>query len=149
MPYCTQADLVAAYGEEDLIKRQPLRDMEADAPDTAAVESAIDAATTEIDSYVLQRYRLPLGADAAARLKRRCVDIAMYYLAGTPSGQDDEKRKRYDDAVEWLRKLAMGKVLLQSRPEATFRSEERRHFYPNDRGFVDPYRRPGRIGRFA
>lgn len=152
MPYCTQADLVAAYGEEELLKIQPESSPPVDPPvlSTAAIEAAIQAATDEIDSYVMRRYRLPLDAAKAALLKRRCVDIAVYRLAHDPSGEDNTKRTRYNDAMKWLEKLATGKVVLAPQPQAKIQSEERRQFYPrDDGGFFDPYNRPGRIGRFA
>ena len=105
MTYCTQADMEAAYGFEELVKSQPLANPPVDPPalDTRAISAAIQAASDEIDSYVMQRYRLPLAAELAERLKHRCVDIAMYHLGPTVSAQDDLKHKRYDDAVEWLK----------------------------------------------
>ena len=150
MPYCVAADLEAAYGLEELLKCQPLAYPPADPPvlDTAAVDAAIQGATDEIDSYVMQRYRLPLAAAPAARLKRRCVDIAMYKLAVSVSGDDDLKRKRYEDALEWLEKVASGKALLESRPIAKITSDERREFWPDAR-HNNPYTRPGRLGRFS
>ena len=150
MPYCVVADLEKAYGLEELLKAQPLANPPADPPvlDTAAIDAAIQGATDEIDSYVMQRYRLPLTAAPAARLKRRCVDMAMYKLAISVSGDDDLKRMRYEDALEWLEKVASGDALLESRPVAQITSDERREFHPNAR-HNNPYVRPGRLGRFS
>lgn len=130
MPYCTQADIVAAYGIEEVLKAQPLASPPVDPPviDSAAVAAAIEAATVEIDSYVMARYRLPLADELAARLKNRCVDVAMWHLSMSTSGDDDLKRKRYDDAIAWLKMLAMGKVVLTPRPQAQIESEEKREF---------------------
>ena len=151
MTYCTQADLEAAFGVEAIITTQPLATPPADPPvvDVAAVAAAIQAATDEIDSYVMQRYTLTLAAELAARLKRRCLDLAMYHLAPTVSSQDDVKHKRYDDAVEWLQKLADGDVVLEPRPAVKMTSEERREFHPDPRYTNNPYSRRGRRGRFS
>ena len=151
MPYCTQDDLIDAYGEEELKRTQPLDDLGVDPVilDTAAVASAIQSATDEINTYVMTRYRLPLGDTEAALLKRRCIDIAMYYLAHCPAGENDTRRRRYEDAVEWLTMLAEGKVLLRRRPDAVIKSEPRREFRIPGNHAQNPYNRPGRYGRFA
>ena len=130
MPYCTMADVEAAYGKEAILTAQPRAVPEVDplAVDTAAVDAAIEAATDEIDSYVMARYSLPLADELADRLKRRCVDMAMYSLSPSVSGQDDEKRKRYDDAVAWLKMVAEGEVVLTPRPAASITSDEPRGF---------------------
>ena len=130
MTYCTQADIETAYGVEEILKTQPRAVPPVDPPtvNAAAVEAAIQAATVEIDSYVMERYGLPLAGELAALLKRRCVDMAMYYLAQSPSGEDDTKRKRYEDAVAWLKMVASGKALLTPRPAAEISSEPRRGF---------------------
>ena len=150
MTYCTQADIEGAYGVEEIIKTQPnpVPAVDPEVIDTDSVAAAIQAATDEIDSYVVQRYTLPLAATLAARLKRRCIDMTMYHLGPSVSSQDDVKHKRYDDALEWLQKVADGEVLLQSRPVAKITSDERREFHPGTR-FNSPYTRPGRIGRFS
>ena len=130
MPYCTQADVEAAYGIEEILKTQPPAHPPVDPPvvDAAAVEAAIQAATDEIDSYVMSRYRLPLVDALAAILTRRCVDMAMYKLAYSASGEDDVKRRRYKDAVAWLKMIASGEAVLTPRPAAVITSDERRGF---------------------
>ena len=157
MAYCTQDDLLAAYGEEELLKAQPLGDPAVEPPviDGAAVAAAIQAAADEIDSYVLQRYRLPLAGAAAARLKRRCVDIAMYYLAPSPAAANSTRRLRYEDAVQWLKGVAAGYQVLEPRPAAAIQSDARRHVSipgnPSSRrqSSGSPCGPPGRRGRFT
>jgi phage gp36-like protein len=89
-------------------------------------EAALDAASDLIDSYLRQRYTLPLvswGHD----LKRACAIIAAWdlisargYNPNDPA--DDNLRQRYEDTIAWLRDISAGKVAPQitdSTPGAT------------------------------
>ena len=144
MPYCTPADIEAVYGREELLRAQPRTYPPVDPPvvSAAAVDAAIEAATVEIDSYVMARHRLPLPDALAARLKNRCVDIAMYHLASSVSGGDDLKRRRYEDAVAWLAMLARGEVVLEPRRAIEITSEPQRDFRLPTNYFDGPYDGP-------
>jgi phage gp36-like protein len=83
------------------------------------------AATTEMASGILAaRYDLPIvlwGTD----LSQATCKITAYDLLSVrgfnPDGDDDNVRKRYDDAMDWLRAVAAGSIspvgLVDSTPE--------------------------------
>lgn len=106
MPYATQADIIDQYGEPELVVAS---DHDGDGlPDPEVVERALAAASDEIDTYLASRYPLPL-ATVPAILKPLCVDIALYKMS-VGLGVTDEKRRRYEDAVRLLTKIAEGKI---------------------------------------
>lgn len=105
--YCTQADMVDRFGEEELIQLTDRAGL--DVIDTVVLDRAIADATAEIDGYLASRYQLPL-AETPPSLTRIASDIARYFLyddAATSSVQD-----RYDNAVKFLRGVARGDVSL-------------------------------------
>jgi phage gp36-like protein len=109
MAYANETDIIALYGAE-------LLDMLADKTgdgvrDAAAVARALDDAASLIDGYLSQRYTLPLAA-VPALLKTLCIDIALYRLASNPALLSDDARRRYDDAVKFLRDIGAGKASL-------------------------------------
>jgi phage gp36-like protein len=109
MAYASETDIIALYGAE-------LLDMLADKTgdgvrDAAAVARALDDAGSLIDGYLSQRYTLPLAV-VPALLKTLCIDIALYRLASNPALLSDDARRRYDDAVKFLRDIGAGKASL-------------------------------------
>lgn len=108
MPYATQSDIVTLYGDAALV----VADRDGDGlPDAAAVARALASASEEIDLYVGARYRLPLPA-GVPMLMQWCVDIALYRLAQTADVLSDEIRRRYDDALAALQRVAKGGAAL-------------------------------------
>ena len=105
--YATTQDIITAYGEDALIAA-----MDDDAVvHEPTVTAALEKATAEIDSYIADRYPLPLPS-TPARLRDICVDIATYKFSQTADVLTDEIRQRYEDAVKWLDKVASGRVSL-------------------------------------
>lgn len=119
--YISQASLEARYGEEAVnFDADDDGDQELDADKVAR---AIGDAEAEVNSYVGRVYPLPLPGvtDIAApesntsvppELRRVATDIAMYRLVPEHDRLTKERRKRYDDAVAWLKSLAMKEVVL-------------------------------------
>lgn len=108
MAYATQDDIVALYSLDAL----HVADRDGDGvPDAAAVARALDGAAAEIDSYLGVRYQLPV-ADPSGLLKQFSVDVAMYRLALSRDVLTEEHRRRYDDVVKHLVKIAEGKASL-------------------------------------
>jgi phage gp36-like protein len=101
--YATREDLVARFANE-------VEQLESMHPQgNAAVESAIQDATEEIDGYLAGRYDLPLPS-VPNNLKRLACDIARYYLYfENPTGLVE---KRYEQAVDYLKMLANKKAHL-------------------------------------
>lgn len=92
------------------INADALRDMDADTKG-----DALDAASSLADSYLRGRYTMPLvswGDD----LRRAVVGIAVYDLMsnrGFDEQGDAQIRKKYDDAIAWLKEVARN----QAHPE--------------------------------
>lgn len=106
MSYATQADIELHFGEAQVLIASD-RDGDGVA-DTGLIDSALLKASEEIDSYLIMRYSLPL-ATTPGILKSVCCEIAMYRLSPDTS-YTEEKRKRYEDAIKWLRDVAKGLV---------------------------------------
>ena len=108
-PYATAADIQERYGEETyLLSFDRLSDGSIDAD---AVTKALTAATSEINSYVGARYDLPLATVPDILVQYAC-DIAIYRGSDQAKTLTKEKRKRYEDARDWLKLVAAGKATL-------------------------------------
>ena len=106
--YATQADIATIYGANALVVADHNRD---GIVDSAAVARALTSASGEIDTYLAARYSLPL-AEVPEFLVQLAVDIGLYRLALSSDVQSEEHRKRYDDALGHLRRIAEGKAAL-------------------------------------
>jgi len=76
------------------------------------LQTAIGSAERLIDSYISQRYPLPLGQAFidASSLPEFCNDIVRYKLSDNRATEEVESRK--DDARRWLRDISMNKASL-------------------------------------
>lgn len=104
MAYATRSDIEAIYGAGFL---QTL--VAADLDFDAAVTRACAASSAEIDSYLGQRYTLPLSVSPEI-VRTWCVDIACWRLAGTITSMSEETRKRAERALGILKDVAAGKA---------------------------------------
>ena len=102
--YATEENLVARFGQEV----DQLKLMHASA--STAVEDALQDATEEINGYIGGRYALPLP-NVPSNLERMACDIARYRLYFQQP--TEEVRKRYEDAISFLKLVATGKAHLQ------------------------------------
>lgn len=108
MAYAILTDITTIYGPNALY----VADRDGDgAAETGAVDRALQSASDEIDSYLAVRYQLPL-AETPGMLVQACVDIAVYRLAQTADVLSDELRRRYDDTIAFLKRIADGKAAL-------------------------------------
>ena len=113
MPYATQVDMIARFGEDELIE---LTDRDnAGAINAAVVEGALADAESEINSYLASRISLPL-ADVPRVLTLKACDMARYFLEG--ANVREEVKERYEAAVRFLRDVAAGKAQLGNSPQA-------------------------------
>jgi len=78
------------------------------------IDDAAEGASREMDGYFRDRFKLPftqVGTDVA----RHCAAIAAYDLL-TARGYrpidpgEDVPRQRYDDAIDWLKRVATGTI---------------------------------------
>lgn len=109
MAYADLDALRARYGM-DILRVAADRDQDGEI-DAGVIEQATADASAEIDSYVGALHRLPL-AHVPEVLVRLCCDIALYRLSADAGSGTEEKRKRYEDAVALLRRIASGEVSL-------------------------------------
>ena len=108
--YATEADLVARFGEE-------IGSLKVMVSNPTFVEDAIQDATEEINGHIGDRYPLPLP-NVPSNLKRMACDIARYRLYFQQP--TDEVRKRYEDAVAFLKRVADNKAHLQIQLPITY-----------------------------
>lgn len=111
MPYASPNDMIARYPNRDLVQLSN-EDPTQTTVNAAALEQALNDAAAEIDGYLESRFALPL-ADPPAVLSRLTCDIAMYRLQSLRPLHDlADARKRYEDAVDLLVRVARGEVTL-------------------------------------
>lgn len=102
--YATEENLVARFGQEvDQLKLMH-------ASTSTAVDDALQDATEEINGYIGGRYALPL-LNVPSNLERMACDIARYRLYFQQP--TEEVRKRYEDAISFLKLVTTGKAHLQ------------------------------------
>ena len=101
--YATEPDLVARFGEE-------IGNLKLMVSNPTFVDDAIQDATEEINGHIGGRYPLPLP-NVPSNLKRMACDIARYRLYFEQP--TEEVRKRYEDAIAFLKRVADSKAHLQ------------------------------------
>ena len=107
MAYATLNDLVARFGQEELIQltdRQGLGVI-----DGNAVQAALVDADALIESYLAQRYALPVSP-VPQLLKRIAADTARFLLHGNAA--TEAVRAAYKDALKVLSDLSDGPAVL-------------------------------------
>ena len=106
--YVEVSGLIARFGEQELIQ---LTDRASTGVIvTSVAERAIADATAEIDGYLRAGgYTVPLSP-APELLERIAADIARFHLYDDQA--TEEVRKRYEDQVALLRRIASGDVRL-------------------------------------
>ena len=101
--YATEPDLVARFGEE-------IGNLKLMVSNPTFVDDAIQDETEEINGHIGGRYPLPLP-NVPSNLKRMACDIARYRLYFEQP--TEEVRKRYEDAIAFLKRVADNKAHLQ------------------------------------
>jgi phage gp36-like protein len=103
--------MIARYPNRDLVQLSN-EDPTETTVNSATLQQALSDASAEIDGYLESRFALPLN-DPPAVLQRLACDIAMYRLQSLrPLHDVADARKRYEDAVELLVRVAHGEVTL-------------------------------------
>jgi phage gp36-like protein len=82
---------------------------------TAIQQAHLDAASDTVDSYIADQCTLPLIAPFPASIKMRVCQIAAYTLLiargyNPDNGPDELMKMQHDGAMEWLEKVAAGKI---------------------------------------
>lgn len=105
MTYASLEDLQARFGAEEILQ---LADRNRDGViDAGVIDRALADADAEINGYLGSRYQLPL-AEVPQIVNVYACDIARFRLYHDLA--TEEVRKRYEDALKFLRMVAEGKV---------------------------------------
>lgn len=110
MAYATLDQLVSLFGAEEI---RALSDRQGTgALDEQVVREALERASSEVDSYLADRYSTPLSAEAPipAVVASITGDIARYRMTGGDIRDSDPIRDRYVRALNWLRDVSDGKA---------------------------------------
>lgn len=99
--YASRADFEQAFGVNEA------SDLEG--TDVGRVDAALLRAGAECDAYLAARYSTPVLSVNPA-LEQATVDIARYRLWDDRAS--DEVRRRYEDALRWLRDVSKGLAAL-------------------------------------
>jgi phage gp36-like protein len=110
MPYCTVADLVGIFGQDDIAALTNRQDTQATTVDDAIALQAIVQAEAEINVYLEGRYPLPL-ASTPLILTQVTADIARFYLH-TRIDEEHPVAQRYRQRVKLLEGIAAGRLSL-------------------------------------
>lgn len=108
--YATVQDFVTRVGEKQAIE---LTDREFEnAVNEAVLTVALSDSSSQIDGYLIGRYRLPLPS-VPQNLTRLCCDLARYRLCSmTGVTITDEIIERYKLSLKELELIATGKIAL-------------------------------------
>jgi phage gp36-like protein len=111
MAYSTQADLAEQVSEAELTELTD--DVGAGIVDASVAVRALADADGEIDSYCGSRYTVPF-MPVPVMIRKLAVDIALYnlYTRRAILKMPEERQKRYDNAIRFLRDLAKGLIAL-------------------------------------
>jgi phage gp36-like protein len=103
--------MIARYPNRDLVQLTN-EDPTQTAINAGVIGQALADASTEIDGYLDGRFALPLN-DVPTVLNRLACDVAMYRLQSLrPLHDMVDARKRYEDAVQLLVRVAREEVTL-------------------------------------
>ena len=116
MAYATLDQLVSLFGADEirtLSDRQGTGEL-----DEAVISDALERASSEVDSYLADRYATPLSdSDPIPPVVVSVAgDIARYRLTGGDIRDTDPIRERYTKALNWLRDVADGKAGIPGLP---------------------------------
>ncbi len=114
MNYITNSDIELRLGHAGYVH---LSDDDGDgAADEDVVNEARAAAEGELDSYLAFRHATPIDLVAhpelAGLLKSVALDLAEYRLRLRRPPVGEDARRRRDETIEWLRRIADGTVAL-------------------------------------
>lgn len=110
MAYATIDQLVSLFGAEEI---RLLSDRQGTGEgDDAVIQAALERASSEVDSYLADRYATPLSSVGPVPPIVVSVtgDIARYRLTGGDVRDSDPIRERYVRALGWLRDVADGRA---------------------------------------
>ncbi|WP_347253458.1 DUF1320 domain-containing protein [Leminorella grimontii] len=139
MGYCTQDDLIEAFGEKEIRQLSDRASPPTGQIDSAVVNNAISDADSEINMYLEGRGLLPLKSVPEV-LRRIACDLARFYLYQNPK-DDSPVAKTYGRRVKQLEGVAAGRLSLGldsagevMEPEDTVMFSSGRNMFKRDTG---------------
>ncbi|WP_336021369.1 gp436 family protein [Acinetobacter pittii] len=109
MSYATADAMIKKFGEHELIQLtdnvQPYQDV----INYDKLNAALQEANSEIDGYLMGRYKLPLQT-VPPFLESLACHIARYHACTGAMTDDDPIRTRYIDAINKLKDISKGIV---------------------------------------
>jgi phage gp36-like protein len=111
MDYALVADLVARFGQTEIIQLTDRSTPPADAIDDTVAQPALDAASAMVDGYVSAKYALPL-ANFPLLLTEVTCDIARYRLYADQA--PEQVKDRYKDAIRTLEAISAGRIKIDA-----------------------------------
>lgn len=109
MAYITSSDMIAAFGEEEMIALSNLDNSSATVINGAVIQKAIDDACASVDGYLAVRYSVPIIPTPPVLTRITC-DFARGIL--DQNNPREEVIRRWDMAVAYLKDLARGLAVL-------------------------------------
>jgi phage gp36-like protein len=111
MPYTTKANMIARFGEQELIQRTDRANPPMGAIDDAVLSLAMARADAFADGKLRTRYAVPIAAPSLDLLTQ-CENKARRFLYddGMPQAVKDGD----DEANAWFDDVAKGRVLLDA-----------------------------------
>lgn len=105
MDYADKGDMVANFGEREVIALTDRDNVGIICDDV--LDQALNRAQGEVDAYLQGAYTLPLNP-VPVIIRGFVCDIARYRLCGASVNETDEIRKRYEDAIAFLKDVKAG-----------------------------------------
>lgn len=114
--YATLERMQARFGVQELIQLTDTEEPYANTINLTKLQAAMDAANSEVDGYVMTRYRVPVSNPPAFLLSLAC-DLARYHGAVAGSRVTERDEVRYKAAVKSLESIASGKLAIGATPQ--------------------------------
>lgn len=104
--YATVADMIARFGEVQIVRLSNPEDRETTVPNEEKVNVAITDATALINSYIRGRYLVPIENPPKDIVRAACV-VARHDLADTErSSPTEEMTRGKAEVIKWLENIA-------------------------------------------
>ena len=104
--------MIARFGSQEMVRLTTPADQEMDGIVATVANAALTDASALMDGYVARRYRVPMDV-APPAVTAQCCHLARFNLStGDGKTCSDEVRARHKDAMEWLRDVSQGRVVL-------------------------------------
>ena len=116
MAYVTDSDIEERLGNATYVQ---LTDDDGDGnADVGVVDEARLGAEGEVNSYLAKRFQVPIDVDTHAEvsdvLASVTLDLVEYRLRGRRPPISDAARRKRNEAIDWLTKVAAGVIDLPS-----------------------------------